>query len=113
MCSRPLNKSISFLFKHCISNTFDLIYSAGLCDYLPDKALETLFRRLHALLNPDGLLTIGNFAPNSHGRGFMDWSLIYRDEADLIRVAEEALPKARYKTFRDAPGNVAYIEIRK
>jgi extracellular factor (EF) 3-hydroxypalmitic acid methyl ester biosynthesis protein len=113
---RPLNKSISFIFRNILKDEFDLIYSAGLSDYLPDKTMETLIRQLYNLLNEDGLLMIGNFAPDSHGRGFMeafmDWSLTYRSEADLVRIAEEAVPKARAKTFRDGPGNVAYIEIR-
>jgi extracellular factor (EF) 3-hydroxypalmitic acid methyl ester biosynthesis protein len=114
---RPLNKSISFIFHNFLKEEFDLIYSAGLSDYLTDRTLEALMLRLYELLNPGGLLTVGNFTPDSHGRGFMeafmDWSLIYRSETDLVRIAEEVVPKAHVKTFRDGPGNVAYIEIHK
>jgi hypothetical protein len=113
----PLNKSVSFLLRMQIQEKFDLIYSAGLADYLPDKTLIALLRALGGHLAPGGMVTVGNFTPDSHGRGFMegfmDWSLIYRDETDLTRLAKSALPGASYQTFRDDPGNVAYIEIRK
>jgi extracellular factor (EF) 3-hydroxypalmitic acid methyl ester biosynthesis protein len=112
----PLNKSVSFLLRMQPREKFDLIYSAGLADYLQDKTLIALLRALDGHLSPGGLITVGNFAPDSHGRGFMegfmDWSLIYRDETDLIRLAKSALPGASYQTFRDDPDNVAYIEIR-
>jgi extracellular factor (EF) 3-hydroxypalmitic acid methyl ester biosynthesis protein len=115
---RPINKAVFYLFKteSLTSEKFDFIYSAGLADYLPDKTLEALLRRLFSYLKTGGLLSIGNFTPDSHGRafmeGFMNWSLIYRDEADLLRIAEGAAPLASYKVFRDEPNNVAYIEVK-
>jgi extracellular factor (EF) 3-hydroxypalmitic acid methyl ester biosynthesis protein len=114
----PANVSIHSLFNDGLSGApFCLIYSAGLSDYLTDKKLGLLIAQLFSRLEDDGLLTIGNFTPDSHGRGFvegfMDWSLIYRDEADLRRIVENALPHASITTFRDDPGNVAYIEIRR
>ena len=117
---KAISKSIAFLFRRgggITGTLFDLIYSAGLSDYLSDKTLEVLIRILHEHISPNGLLIVGNFTYDSRGRGFMegfmDWSLIYRDEADLIRIVENAAPMASYKTFCDEPGNVAYIEIKR
>lgn len=115
---KPINRSISFLFKGKLaSEQYDLVYSAGLLDYLSDKTAGALIRRLYECLREGGLLTVGNFTVDSHGRGFMeafmDWSLIYRNEEDIVRITEEAVPAAKYRVFRDDPGNVAYIEITK
>ena len=115
---KALNKSIIALLKQTLisERQFDLIYSAGLADYLSDKTLQCMLGRLYQHLKPDGLITIANYTPDSHGRGFMegfmDWSLIYRDEDDLARIVRTTLPAASYRVFRDDPGNVAYIEIR-
>ena len=47
--------------------------------------MKVLLRKLYERLSQDGVLMFCNFTPDSHGRGFMeafmDWSLIYRDEA--------------------------------
>jgi len=95
---------------------FDLIYSAGLLDYLSDRAVAALLQNLFARLNPGAIVLLGNFAPDTHGRGYlefmMDWSLIYRDEKDLADIARDTLPpNASYRTFRDEPGNVVYLEV--
>lgn len=64
----------------------DVIYSAGLCDYLEPRLFKALIRRCHEHLNPGGTLMLGNFRhyPDSL---FLDkllkWELIYRDEDEL------------------------------
>jgi hypothetical protein len=45
--------------------------------------------------------------------GFMNWSLILRDECDLYRIAKSATLDAKLSTFSDPLDNVAYLEIRK
>ncbi len=97
------------------AKTYDLIYSAGLFDYLPVPPAVALIKAMFLRLKPGGMVSVGNFTRDSHGRGFMagfmDWCLIYRDEADLRALAEAACPTASYRVFRDEPGNVAYLEI--
>jgi SAM-dependent methyltransferase len=94
---------------------FDLIYSAGLYDYLPDALARRLTRRLLAMLRPGGRLLIGNFVPGSSGRGymelFMDWALVLRTEAQM-RALAEAAGAAHVATFLDPQRNVAYAELR-
>lgn len=106
---------VSLIKERKAAKTFDLVYSAGLFDYLPDAPAIALIKAMFARLKPGGMLSIGNFTRDSHGRGFMagfmDWCLLYRDEADLRALAEAACPKASLRIFRDQPGNVAYIEI--
>ncbi|MCE4223264.1 class I SAM-dependent methyltransferase [Methylobacterium sp. C25] len=95
--------------------SYDLIYSAGLFDYLPKAPAVALIKAMFARLKSGGMLSVGNFTRDSHGRGFMagfmDWCLIYRDEDEMRALAEAACPKASYKIFRDQPRNVVYLEI--
>ncbi|MFO7984421.1 MAG: hypothetical protein R6U38_01045 [Desulfatiglandaceae bacterium] len=78
--------------------SFDLIYSAGLYDYIltfdeKSKGAVALTTHLFHLLKPGGTLIIGNFSPKNplHVRFGMeylyDWVLIYRGEKDMYRLA--------------------------
>ena len=62
----------------------DIIYSAGLTDYLDDRLLAVFIRTCYKQLKPGGVLVIGNFAPHNPERMFLDhlihWRLIYRDK---------------------------------
>ncbi|MEN9630158.1 MAG: hypothetical protein RJA10_3386 [Pseudomonadota bacterium] len=94
--------------------TFDLIYSAGLYDYLPEPMARRLTRRLLDLLAPGGRLLIANFLPGGSGRGymelFMDWTLIVRDATELQALAAAAGAE-RITTFVDPHRNVVYAEL--
>ena len=93
---------------------FDLIYSAGLYDYLPEPMARRLTQRLLDLLAPGGRLLIANFVPGGSGRGymelFMDWTLIVRDAAELQALALGA-GADRVTTFVDPHRNVVYAEL--
>lgn len=93
---------------------FDLIYSAGLFDYLTDPVAEKLLAAMAAMLKPGGKLLVGNFAPSSCGRGYMelflDWKLIYRDAAQLCKLFGSHANKTA--SFLDPHGNVVYAEWR-
>lgn len=81
------------IFRWRASRHYDLIWSAGLFDYLDDRAFVTLMRHLMEFLEPDGRMVIGNFAPANPTRDFMEfgeWCLNYRDEAQLLEFCEEA-----------------------
>ena len=92
---------------------FDLIYSAGLFDYLDVGTAGRLVDRLAFLLRPQGKLLIGNFAPSSFGRAFrdllLDWQLIYRTEEELVTLFGSSR-KSNVRSFLDPHGNVAYAE---
>ena len=94
---------------------FDLIYSAGLFDYLADPVAEKLVSAMANMLKPGGKLLVGNFAPSSCGRGYMelflDWKLIYRDAAELSRLFGSERG-ASTSSFLDPHSNVVYAEWR-
>jgi hypothetical protein len=64
---------------------------------------------------PTVIATLANGLAEIH-----DWA---KESGDLVefrricqahpRITEEAVPAAKYRVFRDDPGNVAYIEITK
>lgn len=64
----------------------DIIYSAGLCDYLDRRLFQALINQCFNHLKPGGTLLLGNFTPYPDSL-FLDkilkWELIYRTEDDL------------------------------
>jgi SAM-dependent methyltransferase len=94
--------------------SFDLIYSAGLYDYLPDALARRLTARLAGMLRPGGRLVLANFLPGGTGRGymelFMDWTLVLRSAAEFDALARQAVPGAAVTSFVDPHRNVVYAE---
>jgi hypothetical protein len=85
---------------HLHSGHYDLVYSAGLYDYIeecrdnPERGPRALTRRLFDLLKPHGTLIIGNFlaqsSANPHRRAhrlmmevYSEWKLIYRTREEI------------------------------
>ena len=93
---------------------FDLIYSAGLYDYLPDALARLLTSKLPQMLRPQGRLLIGNFVPTGSGRGdmelFMDWTRVLRNEGAVRNLAAGA---AHVLSFHDPHRNVVYAELQR
>lgn len=93
---------------------FDLIYSAGLYDYLPQETARTLTSALSRRLTPGGRLLVGNFIPNCYGRGYMelimDWKLVWRQPEELRSLFDDTL-KDQVQVFLDPHCNVAYATL--
>lgn len=72
----------------------NLIWSAGLFDYLNNRLATSLLRRLWRWLPPGGELVVGNFSPANSTRAFMEllggWMLHHRTEGDLASLARQA-----------------------
>lgn len=94
--------------------SFDFIYSAGLYDYLPERKAKALSESLKNRLKPGGRLVVGNFSPDSSGRGYlqliMDWHLIYRDTPSLTTLFGD-LTGFTVNNYADPHNNVVYIDI--
>lgn len=87
---RCLNTSIRQVIAGGLDTSYDLVYSAGLFDYLKDAAVRMAGARLVAALAPGGRAVIGNFAPVNPTRSFMelvlDWPLHHRSSEDLSHL---------------------------
>jgi extracellular factor (EF) 3-hydroxypalmitic acid methyl ester biosynthesis protein len=96
---------------------FDLVYSAGLYDYLPKAVAEALTARLFTLLNPGGRLLIGNFGSGLDETAFMeavmDWPLIWRSPEAIADFGAQIDPGliAQTHVFADPTGTCWYLDI--
>lgn len=98
---------------------FDLIYAAGLYDYLVPKVANRLTNEAFDLLSPGGTYLFANFVEDMADAGytetFMDWHLILRSDDDMARIAASVCSQALAETtfYRGKNGNIAYCELRK
>lgn len=71
---------------------FDVIYAAGLFDYLSPDLASRLVEDCYGLLAPGGVLIVGNFSLETHPSDrvlidwLLDWHLLYRNEADYRAI---------------------------
>jgi extracellular factor (EF) 3-hydroxypalmitic acid methyl ester biosynthesis protein len=83
----------------------DLIYSAGLFDYLGDRSFGALLHVLYGALKPTGRLLVGNVAAHNPDRHVLEylteWYLYHRSPEELRDLAR-ALTPAPAATFVDA-----------
>jgi len=108
--------SVREVLRQGVLGDADLVYTAGLLDYLTDDVARALLGRLWSAVRPGGRLVVANFADDSRERGymeaFMDWWLIYRRESDLRSLAS-ALGGAAITVFRDPTGRTVWLEARR
>ena len=98
---------------------YDFVYAAGLFDYLNASVAVALTRRMFDMVSPGGLMLIPNFLSGARDRAymesFMDWHLIYRDEADM-RALAAGLPQhevAECQVFDDDVDTITYLLVEK
>jgi SAM-dependent methyltransferase len=76
--------------EHHHFGSMDIVYSAGLTDYLDERLFQALTTRCYENLRPGGVFIIGNFGAYNPNRAFMDhllqWNLIHRNEIDLRKI---------------------------
>lgn len=110
----PITASVGrMMVRPLVYGQFDLIYAAGLYDYLNDPTAARMTRALFTALRPGGRLLFANFCTGVPDYGymdaFMDWRLLLRDEPEMMALVG-ALPRdelARVSLFRG--GNRAII----
>jgi len=87
---RCTNTSIRTVITEGLNGSYDLIYSAGLFDYLNDRTARAAGARLVAALAPGGTAVIGNFGTANPSRPMLelilDWPLHHRSASDLRRL---------------------------
>jgi extracellular factor (EF) 3-hydroxypalmitic acid methyl ester biosynthesis protein len=97
--------------------SYDLVYCAGLFDYLSDRICKKLMSIFYDLVAPGGLLVATNVDAANPSRNWMEyvveWHLVYRDQRILQTLrpdnarAEDAVIK------HDMTGVNIFIEVRK
>jgi extracellular factor (EF) 3-hydroxypalmitic acid methyl ester biosynthesis protein len=95
---------------------YDLVYCAGLFDYLQDKICQRLMTVFYGMLAPGGLLLVTNVDDHSH-RGemecFLEWHLILRNTQQMGGLIPAGLPHEELEVKRDATGINLFLELRR
>jgi hypothetical protein len=94
----------------------DIVYAAGLFDYLDDRAGAMLVTRMFASLTTGGFLLVPNLTPRNEEAGYMEavmnWWMRYRNEVDMLALAARVdAAKARVSTFATSDDRVAWLRI--
>lgn len=95
---RPYLQHVEFYHENALryvpSRGYDVVWSAGLFDYVNDKVFVRLLKALLGVVKPGGELVIGNFSTFNPSRDYMeifgDWHLAHRSREQLLALAERA-----------------------
>ncbi len=94
----------------------DLIYSAGLYDYLPQSIAKKLTTRLYQTLQPGGQLWIGNLAECPDTTWMMEhvlaWHLEYRTRETMLALVKGLDPKpSKHRVATDETGACLFLNV--
>lgn len=94
----------------------DLVYSLGLFDYLKDEHAVLVIRKMLNQTRPGGTVLLANLAPSAANLGYceaiMDWWMIPRTQADLLRLADDVLQTEEGRASVEQHGCFNYLRIR-
>lgn len=96
------------------SACYDLVWSAGLFDYLNDRLATLLLKRMWAWTIEGGICAVGNFHTHNPSRNYMewciDWCLIHRTEDDMRRLCRDAgIPSNRVEIAKEPLGVCVFV----
>jgi len=116
----PVGRSIKAVLDGSFrAGSFDMVYAAGLYDYLNQRLATALTAAFFTLLRPGGRLVVGNFAAGIYDAGYMeavaDWFLIYRDAAEMLDLAATIDPAeiALRRVYTRQSPDIFYLELRR
>ncbi|HCN27688.1 MAG TPA: SAM-dependent methyltransferase [Verrucomicrobiales bacterium] len=96
---------------------YDLVYCAGLFDYLSDRICRRLLEIFYDMTAPGGLVVATNVDSSNPSRNWMEyvleWNLVYRDRESFLKLAPEKAPRGSVDIKADSTGVNIFLEIRK
>jgi len=120
---RPVKKSVNMLIKsasrrddYLQPSQYDLVYCAGLFDYLTDHVCQQLMDLFYTMVAPGGLLVATNVDDHpakNQMECFLEWHLIHRNNEKMKSVAPAAADAQDVSIKRDATGVNLFLEVRK
>lgn len=115
---RGFKKSVAQLLKDKSQfkrGHYDIVYCAGLFDYLADPICKQLMEVFYELAAPGGLVISTNVHVNNPSRGWMeymvDWFLEYRDAAQMKAIIPDLAPLDQTRIFIEPSGVNVFTEI--
>lgn len=95
--------------RYTSDNIYDLIWSAGLFDYMTDSMFVLLLKRLANNLAQGGDLVVGNFSERNTQRSYMEfggWVLNHRSADELHSLAKKAKFSSKQVSILSEPTGV-------
>jgi len=96
---------------------YDLVYCAGLFDYLSDNVCTLLLEVFYELAAPGGLVLVSNVDASNPSRGWMecmvDWYLVYRDARQMRELIPGEIARDSVRVFSEPSSVNIFAEIRK
>ncbi|MDD5262850.1 MAG: class I SAM-dependent methyltransferase [Methylacidiphilales bacterium] len=96
---------------------FDVVYCAGLFDYLSDRICCRLMEIFYEMLAPGGLLVATNVEASNPSRRMMeylmDWHLIYRTPEQLKALAPKIAGENNCRVISDNTKVNIFLEVRR
>ncbi len=96
VCAEHLEQ-VSFIganvFRYKPEEKYDLVWSAGLFDYLDERAFKFLLQRMCTFTKRGGEVVIGNFSPLNPDQEYMafgNWHLNHRTPEELLNLVNDA-----------------------
>jgi extracellular factor (EF) 3-hydroxypalmitic acid methyl ester biosynthesis protein len=115
-----VHKSINDLIREATlqvipeTNKYDLVYCAGLFDYLGGSTCECLIELFYHWVRPGGVVVVTNVTPNHSSTGFMkyllEWNLKLRDPSQMLSLATQF---TQAETYCDETGVNVFLSVRK
>jgi extracellular factor (EF) 3-hydroxypalmitic acid methyl ester biosynthesis protein len=97
--------------------SYDVVYCAGLFDYLSDRICRRLLEVFYDLVAPGGLLIATNVDSSNPSRNWMEyvleWHLVYRDKEGFTKIAPDKAPLEAINVKADETGVNIFLEVRK
>ncbi|MGD7652659.1 MAG: class I SAM-dependent methyltransferase [Verrucomicrobiales bacterium] len=94
---------------------YDVVYCAGLFDYLSQRVCKRLVELFCTMVKPGGLVIVTNVAQSNPRIAWMEyvmeWNLIYRGNEDMKDLIPEGLPLKNSDIRADDTGVNLFLEI--
>jgi hypothetical protein len=96
----------------------DLVYCAGLYDYLPDPVATRLTSAMYSRLRPGGRMLMGNMAVGPDmtwmAEFVLDWFLHYRTPESMLHLGAGLSPLLAHQTVSaDVTGHAIFLDVTK
>jgi extracellular factor (EF) 3-hydroxypalmitic acid methyl ester biosynthesis protein len=99
------------------AGSYDLVYCAGLFDYLSDRVCKKMMEIFYELVAPGGLLIATNVSEANPVRHQMEyllaWNLIYRNERQLHALRPTKAGEKDIQVIGDPTSVNIFIQVRK
>jgi extracellular factor (EF) 3-hydroxypalmitic acid methyl ester biosynthesis protein len=96
---------------------YDVVYCAGLFDYLSDRICRRLLEIFYDMLAPGGLLIATNVHPSNPWQNWMEylaeWHLVYRNEEQFLKLTPTRAPAGASVVKAEETGVNIFLEVRK